>query len=188
MADAKYVNIIAPGGVTLNYMGITGIIRNTPMELSLIKKSIERGCIVEEVKEDGTTVELTLENYEGDNGGKEVTEDVIYVKDEEADDQEAFEQQREDYLTGIGELYKEYFENKKEEESEDEEDPSTVGDSSEGEGGLGSAPPTLGSAAPSMASVKETVTPISQHIETTTNTFKRSKKNKFKSYKEEQSE
>lgn len=175
MADAKYVNIIAPGGVTLNYMGITGIIRNTPMELSLIKKAIERGCIVEEVKEDGTTVELTLENYEGDNGGKEVTEDVIYVKDEEADDQEAFEQQREDYLTGIGELYKEYFENKKEEESEDEER-------------LGSAPPTLGSAAPSMASVKETVTPISQHIETTTNTFKRSKKNKFKSYKEEQSE
>lgn len=176
MADAKYVNIIAPGGVTLNYMGITGIIRNTPMELSLIKKAIERGCIVEEVKEDGTTVELTLENYEGDNGGKEVTEDVIYVKDEEADDQEAFEQQREDYLTGIGELYKEYFENKKEEESEDE-------------GRLGSVPPTLGSAAPSMASVKETVTPISQHIETTTtNTFKRSKKNKFKSYKEEQSE
>ena len=175
MADAKYVNIIAPSGVTLNYMGITGIIKDTPMENTLIKKAIERGCIVEEVKDDGTTIPLTLENCTTDNGGKTVEDTVVYVKDEEEDDKEAFEQQREDYLDSIGELYKEYFENKKEEEAEETEE----------------VVQEKVAVAPMMAKevVKETVTPISQHIETTTtNTFKRTKKNKFKSYKEEQSE
>ena len=106
MADAKYVNVIAPGGVTLNYMGITGIIKDTPMENTLIKKAIERGCIVEEVKDDGTTIPLTLENCTTNNGGKTVEDTVVYVKDEEEDDKEAFEQQRQDYLDSIGELYK----------------------------------------------------------------------------------
>ena len=44
--------------------------------------------------------------------------------------------------------------------------------------------------APMMAKevVKETVTPISQHIETAVVSKKKQQKNKFKSYKEEQSE
>lgn len=175
MADAKYVNIIAPGGVTLNYMGITGIIKDTPMENTLIKKAIERGCIVEEVKDDGTTIPLTLENCTTDNGGKTVEDTVVYVKDEEEDDKEAFEQQRQDYLDSIGELYKEYFENKKEEESEETEEEVVQ---------------EKVAVAPMMAKavVKETATPIFQHIETTVVNKKKQQKNKFKSYKEEQSE
>ena len=78
MADikAKWVRIYSPGGVTVNFQGQTSLTRPLVVAVDLIKKFIERGATVEEIKADETTVLLTLDNYNKDNGG-------IAVKDEE---------------------------------------------------------------------------------------------------------
>lgn len=78
MADikAKWVRIYSPGGVTVNFQGQTGLTRPLVVSVDLLKKFIERGATVEEIKADETTVLLTLDNYNKDNGG-------IAVKDEE---------------------------------------------------------------------------------------------------------
>lgn len=92
---AKFVRTLAPGGATLNYTGITGNSHKAvAMPLSLIKKGLERGVkfyeLIEEKDDDGNVtgyseVELTLENYDSDNGGKavEATNNVVPDVEEE---------------------------------------------------------------------------------------------------------
>ena len=93
MADinAKFVRILAPGGVTLNFTGITGNSHKAvAMPVTLIKKALDRGAkvyeLIEEKDEDENVigyseVELTVENYATDNGGKEVTASNNVVPD-----------------------------------------------------------------------------------------------------------
>lgn len=98
MADikAKWVRIYSPGGVTVNFQGQTGLTRPLVVSVDLLKKFIERGATVEEIKADETTVLLTLDNYNKDNGG-------IAVKDEDyAPDLEA---QHDDDLKAIHDAY-----------------------------------------------------------------------------------
>ena len=98
MADikAKWVRIYSPGGVTVNFQGQTGLTRPLVVSVDLLKKFIERGATVEEIKADETTVLLTLDNYNKDNGG-------IAVKDEEyAPDLEA---QHDDDAKAIHDAY-----------------------------------------------------------------------------------
>ena len=85
MADikAKWVRIYSPGGVTVNYQGQTGLTAPMVVSVANIKKFIERGAIVEEIKEDETTVLLTLDNYDKDNGCLAVDADAQYAGDVE---------------------------------------------------------------------------------------------------------
>lgn len=90
---AKFVRTLAPGGATLNYTGITGNSHKAvAMPLTLIKKALDRGVkvyeLIEEKDEGGNVtgyseVELTVENYEADNGGKAVTAENNLVPDVE---------------------------------------------------------------------------------------------------------
>ena len=71
MADikAKWVRIYSPGGVTVNYQGQAGLTRPMVVSVTNIEKFIERGATVEEIKADETTVLLTKDNFDKDNGG-----------------------------------------------------------------------------------------------------------------------
>lgn len=106
---AKMVRVVAPGGVVVNFQGQTGTNRLAAISVENIKKLLMDKAIVEEFKEDGTVVRLTLENYNQDNGGIEVDESVTIAPDldkEAADRKEAVMQ---DKLKEIGAKYKEYF-------------------------------------------------------------------------------
>lgn len=125
MAEAtnKVVNIIAPAGVKINWQGITGYSEKVVVPTTIIKRLLAQGCKVEEVKEDETTVELTEDNYESDNGGMDpetidydATVDYVELLKEER------KAQHEARLKEIGEAYKKLFEEmEKAEEEKDEE-------------------------------------------------------------------
>lgn len=122
----KYVKLYVPAGVSLNYYVPQGTTLETVLPTTLIKKALVRGCTVEELKDDGTTVVLTEENFESDNGGKEVPENATVVTDiEEIDITEAKEADAA-YVAEIAEMYKKYYEELA--ASEDE------GEGEEGEG------------------------------------------------------
>ena len=91
MADikAKWVRIYSPGGVTVNYQGQAGLTRPMVVSVTNIEKFIERGATVEEIKEDETTVLLTLDNYNKDNGCLAVDADAQYAGDVEEEHAEA---------------------------------------------------------------------------------------------------
>ena len=88
---AKYVRTLAPGGAALNFVGITGNShRYFPVSTTLIEKALRRGVKVYELVETldaennvtaTSEIELTLENFESDNGGKAVAEGVNIVPD-----------------------------------------------------------------------------------------------------------
>lgn len=120
----KYVKLYVPAGITLNYYVPQGYTLEAAVPTTLIKKAIKRGCTVEELKEDGTTVPLTEENFESDNGGKPVEKDVTVVTDLEEIDIQEMEAEDKARMTAISEAYKKYFEELAEEGSEEEEDPS----------------------------------------------------------------
>lgn len=79
--EAKWVRILSPGGLTVNYQGQTGLTRPMIVSVVNIKKFIERGAIVEEIKPDETTVKLDLTNFDSDNGGVVVPADAQYAGD-----------------------------------------------------------------------------------------------------------
>lgn len=118
----KYVKLYVPAGVTLNYYVPQGYTLEAAVPTTLIKKAIKRGCTVEELKEDGTTVPLTEENFESDNGGKPVEKDATVVTDLEEIDIQEMEAEDKARMTAISEAYKKYYEELEEEGSEEEEE------------------------------------------------------------------
>lgn len=119
----KYVKLYVPAGVTLNYYVPQGYTLEAAVPTTLIKKAIKRGCTVEELKEDGTTVPLTEENFESDNGGKPVEKDATVVTDLEEIDIQEMEAEEKARMTAISEAYKKYFEELENEETEEEDPP-----------------------------------------------------------------
>lgn len=119
----KYVKLYVPAGVTLNYYVPQGYTLEAAVPTTLIKKALKRGCTVEELKKDGTTIPLTEENFESDNGGKPVEKDATVVTDLEEIDIQEMEAEDKARMTAISEAYKKYFEELAGEGSEEEEDP-----------------------------------------------------------------
>lgn len=120
----KYVKLYVPAGVTLNYYVPQGYTLEAAVPTTLIKKALKRGCTVEELKKDGTTIPLTEENFESDNGGKPVEKDATVVTDLEEIDIQEMEAEDKARMTAISEAYKKYYEELADEGSEEEEDPS----------------------------------------------------------------
>lgn len=121
----KYVKLYVPAGVTLNYYVPQGYTLEAAVPTTLIKKALKRGCTVEELKKDGTTIPLTEENFESDNGGKPVEKDATVVTDLEEIDIQKMEAEDKARMTAISEAYKKYYEEIADEGgSEEEEDPS----------------------------------------------------------------
>ena len=52
MREGKFVKIIAPGGATLNFVGVTGTTEKVLMEVSAVARLCDRGCQVFEIKEE----------------------------------------------------------------------------------------------------------------------------------------
>ena len=119
----KYVKLYVPAGVSLNYYVPQGYTLEAAVPTTLIEKALKRGCTVEELKKDGTTIPLTEENFESDNGGKSVEKDATVVTDLEEIDIQEMEAEDKARMTAISEAYKKYFEELENEETE-EEDPS----------------------------------------------------------------
>ena len=126
----KYVKLYVPAGVTLNYYVPQGYTLEAAVPTTLIKKALKRGCTVEELKKDGTTIPLTEENFESDNGGKPVEKNATVVTDLEEIDIQEMEAEDKARMSAISEAYKKYFEELENEETE-EEDPPTDDDEEE---------------------------------------------------------
>lgn len=89
MREGKFVKIIAPGGATLNFVGVTGTTEKVLMEVSAVAKLCDRGCQVFEIKEEAASEE-----------GKEpkVTYTPLYNNFEEVSGVEIFtEKQKADF-------------------------------------------------------------------------------------------
>ena len=119
----KYVKLYVPAGVSLNYYVPQGYTLEAAVPTTLIKKALKRGCTVEELKKDGTTIPLTEENFESDNGGKPVEKDATVVTDLEEIDIQEMEAEDKARMTAISEAYKKYFEELENEETEEEDPP-----------------------------------------------------------------
>lgn len=52
MREGKFVKIVAPGGATLNFVGVTGTTEKVLMEISGVARLLDRGCQVFEIKEE----------------------------------------------------------------------------------------------------------------------------------------
>lgn len=106
---AKMVRVVAPGGVVVNFQGQTGTNRLAAISVENIKKLLMDKAIVEEFKEDGTVVRLTLENYNQDNGGIEVDESITIAPDLDKEAADKKEARMKAILEDIGAQYKAYF-------------------------------------------------------------------------------
>ena len=104
--SAKWVRITAPAGVSCNYMAVTGNLNATVVSFDIIKRLIDRGALVEELKTDGTFITLNEKNYNIDNGGKVVDETAQYAADIEKEHNDAFQAK---YNARIEEIKKEIF-------------------------------------------------------------------------------
>ena len=104
--NAKWVRITAPAGVSCNYMAVTGNLNATVVSFDIIKRLIDRGALVEELKTDGTFITLNEKNYNTDNGGKVVDETAQYAADIEKEHNDAFQAK---YNARIEEIKKEIF-------------------------------------------------------------------------------
>ena len=104
--NAKWVRITAPAGVSCNYMAVTGNLNATVVSFDIIKRLIDRGALVEELKTDGTFITLNEKNYNTDNGGKVVDETAQYAADIEKEHNDAFQAR---YDARIEEIKKEIF-------------------------------------------------------------------------------
>ena len=104
--NAKWVRITAPAGVSCNYMAVTGNLNATVVSFDIIKRLIDRGALVEELKTDGTFITLDEKNYNTDNGGKVVDETAQYTADIEKEHNDASKAK---YNARIEEIKKEIF-------------------------------------------------------------------------------
>lgn len=104
--SAKWVRITAPAGVSCNYMAVTGNLNATVVSFDIIKRLIDRGALVEELKTDGTFITLNEKNYNTDNGGKVVDETAQYAADIEKEHNDASKAK---YDARIEEIKKEIF-------------------------------------------------------------------------------
>lgn len=52
MREGKFVKIVAPGGATLNFVGVNGTTEKVLMEISGVARLLDRGCQVFEIKEE----------------------------------------------------------------------------------------------------------------------------------------
>lgn len=92
MANAKWVRISAPAGVTCNYMAVTGNLNATIVSFDIIKRLIDRGALVEELKTDGTFITLNEKNYNTANAGaKAVDASAQFTADIEKEHNDAFQ-------------------------------------------------------------------------------------------------
>lgn len=137
MADikAKIVRTLAPAGVAANFMGITGNSHHYyPVEITLIEKMIKRGVLVyellaEESENGETEVLLTLENFDQDNSGKQLEENIAIVPDLElaianthAEEKEAFlEEKGKEIKDKQTETYNDFFDIEEEESTSDDD-------------------------------------------------------------------
>ena len=104
--SAKWVRITAPAGVSCNQMAVTGNLNATVVSFDIIKRGIDRGALVEELKTDGTFITLDEKNYNTDNGGKVVDETAQYAADIEKEHNDASKVK---YNARIEEIKKEIF-------------------------------------------------------------------------------
>ena len=106
----KWVKILSPGGVVINYQGQTGF-TNKPVVLStdLIKEFIDQKALVIELGEESEII-LTEDNFDSDNGGLEVTEEDQIVENIEIIHSTAREEKQEVRISKIGQEFKKYFE------------------------------------------------------------------------------
>ena len=104
--SAKWVRITAPAGVSCNYMAVTGNLNATVVSFDIIKRLIDRGALVEELKTDGTFITLDENNYNTDNGGKVVDITAQYAADIEKEHNDAFQAK---YNARIEDIKKEIF-------------------------------------------------------------------------------
>ena len=104
--SAKWVRITAPAGISCNYMAVTGNLNATVVSFDIIKRLIDRGALVEELKTDGTFITLDEKNYNIDNGGKVVDETAQYAADIEKEHNDVFQAK---YDARIEEIKKEIF-------------------------------------------------------------------------------
>ena len=104
--SATWVRITAPAGVSCNYMAVTGNLNATVVSFDIIKRLIDRGALVEELKTDGTFITLDEKNYNTDNGGKVVDETAQYAADIEKEHNDASKAK---YNARIEEIKKEIF-------------------------------------------------------------------------------
>ena len=104
--NAKWVRITAPAGVSCNYMAVTGNLNATVVSFDIIKRLIDRGALVEELKTDGTFITLDEKNYNTDNGGKVADITAQYASDIEKEHNDAFQAK---YNARIEEIKKEIF-------------------------------------------------------------------------------
>ncbi len=106
----KWVRVWSPGGVVINYQGQTGLSKPMALSVETIKKYLDQRSIVEEIKDDETTLRLTLDNYDKDNGGLAVEDTVIFPADIEQIHADAREAEQQARIDRISKEYKEYFE------------------------------------------------------------------------------
>ena len=106
----KWVRVWSPGGVVINFQGQTGLTKPMALSVETIKKYLDQKSIVEEIKDDETTLRLTLENYNTDNGGKAVEDTVILPADIEKIHADARAAEQQARIDRIEKEYKEYFE------------------------------------------------------------------------------
>ena len=108
--EYKWVRVWSPGGVVINFQGQTGLSKPMALPVKTIKKYLEQKSIVEEIKDDETTVRLTLDNYDKNNGGLAVEDTVIFPADIEQIHADAREAEQQARIDRISKEYKEYFE------------------------------------------------------------------------------
>lgn len=108
MANAKWVRFSAPAGVTCNYMCVTGNHNATVISFELIKKLLDRGCLVEELKTDGTYITLTDKNYNvAQTGAKAVDASAQFASNIEAEHDSKIQKKFDDRLEAIkNEIFK----------------------------------------------------------------------------------
>ena len=117
----KWVRYLAPGGVVLNFEGQAGLSRPKVLSTDMIKKLIDQKAIVEEIKADETTVLLTEDNYNKDNGGLAVQDTVQVTDDVEATHSSIRDARQAARIAKISEEFKKRFSDEEEEETESKE-------------------------------------------------------------------